>query len=65
MKFKLDQVCDNSIVNFNKYRYVGLPKDVEVNDIEDLKSIFAEYQSFELIINFTEMTITIYNYYLE
>lgn len=48
-------------------------KDVEINTLEDLKQFqeslprteFHNYQKPELIVDFQEMTILIYDYYIE
>lgn len=75
MKFKVDNlecsalISDELIDAYKKYGifdsdYCRKTVELEFNSLEDLKSFSIEFDQ-ELIINFDDMTITIYDGYNE
>ena len=40
-------------------------EEVQINTMTELKELYQQYNEFELIVDFEEMTITIYNDYVE
>ena len=40
-------------------------EEVQINTMMELKELYQQYNEFELIVDFEEMTITIYNDYVE
>ena len=40
-------------------------EEVTISTIAELKEIYKQYNEFELIVDFEEMTITVYNDYIE
>lgn len=40
-------------------------EEIIVNTMSELKELYKKYNEYELIVNFNEMTIAIYNDYIE
>lgn len=40
-------------------------EEIHIDTMEELKELYQQYNEFELIVDFKEMTIAIYNDYIE